>query len=122
MLKNERVCVVQFVHGYVDDQILLGERHVLIHLGVAVIQYPLLHDTGRKTYLKCIVEIHHFTQSIEELVDTGFVVLNEGVERHHVRFFRIRRLIREILQHLGDLFESSEELILSVDGAMHVPV
>ena len=99
------MCVVKFVQSDMNDEILLRECHVLIHLPRASVrQSRFLYEWSRgNAYLKCVIEVSHFAKIVEELVDTGLVVLDEWVQRDHVRFFRIRRLVGQILEHLRNL-------------------
>ena len=61
-----------------------------------------------KTHLESIVEVANFAEVVKELVDASLVVLHKGVEGHHIRFFGVRGLICQVLQHLGDLKPMSE--------------
>lgn len=102
MLENQGVCVVQFVHRDVYHEILFGQRHILIHLPMCT-SSDCASDKLRIDYLERFIEVANFTQIIEELVDASFVVLNEGVQRHHVGFLGVGGLVGQILQHFGDL-------------------
>jgi hypothetical protein len=86
MLHQQALCVEQLVEGDVDLEILLRQRHVLIHL-------------------ERIVEVGDIAKRIEELVHPRLVVVDEGLERHHVSFFGVRGLVGEVLEKLGDLHE-----------------
>ena len=55
------------------------------------------------SHFKGVIKIANLAQVVEELVDTGLVVLNEWVQCDHVRFLCVRRLVGQILEHLCDL-------------------
>ena len=57
----------------------------------------------KRTNLKSLIKVSDFAQIVQELIDASLVVLNEGIQRHHVRLLGVRRLIREVLKHLCDL-------------------
>ena len=88
-----------------DEEVLLGERHILIHL-----ESPRrsANIEGEKvevmaTNLKSVVEVSDLAQVVQKLVDPRLVVFNERIERDHVGFLRVRRFVRQILEHFGDL-------------------
>jgi hypothetical protein len=68
------------------------------------------------TNLKSVVEVSDLAQIVQELVDPRFVVLNEGVERDHVGFLRVRRFIRQILEHFGNLRGSGSATRFNLNG------
>lgn len=53
-----------------------------------------------RTYLQGVIKVAHLAETVEELVNPCLIVLDEWVQRDHVCFFCVRRLIREVLQHL----------------------
>lgn len=44
-------------------------------------------------YLKRVIEVTDFTKIVQKLIYAGFVVLDEGIERHHVCFLGVRWLV-----------------------------
>jgi hypothetical protein len=90
MLNQQALSVEQLVERDVDLQVLLRQRHVLIHL-------------------ERVVEVGDVAQRVEELVHARLVVVDEGLERHHVRFLGVRRLVGEVLEELGDLRSGENE-------------
>lgn len=58
-----------------------------------------LHAT---TYLERIVKVADFAQRVQEPVHPSLVHLDKRVQRGHISLFTVTRLVREILQHLGD--------------------
>lgn len=84
MLNQQRVSVVQFIERDANLQVTLRQRHILVHL-------------------KSVVEVANLAKVVQELVDSRLVVLDERVERDHVSFLGIRRLVGQILQHFRNL-------------------
>ena len=52
------------------------------------------------THLQSVVEVANLAQTVEELVDSRLVILNEWIQRDHVCLLCIRRFICEVLEHL----------------------
>ncbi len=101
MLQDKRVRIIQLVQSDVNHQIFLGKRHILIHLQKRC--EMLMISRNSYVYLKCVKEVPYFTQIVQELIDAGFVVLDERIESHHVDFLGIGRFVCQILQHLSNL-------------------
>ena len=98
------MCVVQLIKGDMDEEVLLRERHILVHLRSSRQSTNL--EGGKvdiTTNLKSIIEISNLAQIVQKLVDPCFVVFDEGIQCDHVGFLRIRRFVRQILEHFGDL-------------------
>jgi hypothetical protein len=97
--------VVQLVESDMDEEVLLGECHILVHLRssrqLGDLEGGKVEVTA--TNLKSIVEVSDLAQIIQKLVDPSFVVFNEGIERDHVGFLRVRGFVRQILEHFGNL-------------------
>ena len=51
----------------------------------------------RRTHLQGVVEVRDFTKVVQELVNPGLVVLDEGIKCDHVRFLSIGWLVGKIL-------------------------
>ena len=51
----------------------------------------------RKTNLQGIIKIPNLTQAVKKLVDASLIILNKGVEGHHICLLRIRRFVGKIL-------------------------
>lgn len=73
------------------------------------------------TYLQRVIEVTNFTKIVEELINSGFIVLHKRVECHHIRLLRIRRLIRQILEHFGDLNSSRVSRKSTEQGMKFLP-
>ena len=98
MLKNQRVGVVKFVQCNVNDKVLLGKRHVLVHLRkTETFDFCAIILKEGISYLKSIVEVADFTEVVQELVDAGLVGFDEGVEGDHVSLLCVRWLVCEVL-------------------------
>lgn len=100
MLIQKRLGVVQFVEGDVDLQVLLRQRHVLIHLCAR--QEEFAAGRAQPTHFEGVVEVAHLAQRIEESIHPLLVVLDERVQAHHILLLSVRRLVGKVLQHLGD--------------------
>lgn len=87
MTLNEGMGAVYFVEGDIDVNVLLAERHVLVHL-------------------QSFVKVADLTQLVQELVDALLVLLHKRVGRQHVAFLGIRGPVGQILQHLGNLHKA----------------
>jgi hypothetical protein len=61
------------------------------------------------THLKGIIEIADLAQAVQELIDSGLVIFDKRIEGHHVLFFGIRWLVRQILEHLCYLLHVSKQ-------------
>lgn len=82
VLHQERVRRKDLVESDVDLEVLLRQRHVLIHL-------------------ELLKEVADFAELIEEGVHSSLVRLDERIQRRHVLLFCVARLVRQVLQHLG---------------------
>lgn len=107
MLDKEGLSVVQLIEGDIDLEVFLRKSHVLIHLGpkrkTLVRVRKGKRGTQDETYLEGIIKVSNITERIQELVHSSLVVVDEGVESHHVSFLCVRRLVGQILQHLRNL-------------------
>lgn len=101
MLQDQRVGVIQLIHGNVNSEVFLGQSHVLIHLDKTLADADDVRHARK--YFKSVIEIPNFTEVIEELVDARFIIFDKGVERDHVDLLRIRGLVCKVLQHLRNL-------------------
>lgn len=105
MLYQQRLGIIQFVHSDVDLQILLRQRHVLIHLAPFNQASAAKHKRWAKksTYFEGIIKISNITQIVEESIHASLVILDERIQSDHVSFLGVRWLVRKVLKHLGDL-------------------
>jgi hypothetical protein len=60
-------------------------------------------------YLESVVKVANFAKTVQELVDSCLVIFHKWIERCHVRFFRIRRFVCQVLEHFCDLQSRSTE-------------
>ena len=68
---------------------------------MSVSRYRMLKE--ETSHLERLVEIADLTKLVQESVNPRLVVLDERVERDHVSLLCVRRLVRKVLQHLGNL-------------------
>lgn len=109
MLQDQRVSVVQFIQRDMDHHVLLGERHILVHLARSIYTSPSGDETWPRAYLESVVKVSDFAKTVQELIDSCLVVFHKGIESCHVGLLRIRRLVGQILKHLCDLHSWSTE-------------
>lgn len=62
-------------------------------------------------YLQTLIKVANFAQVVEEFVYPGLVVLDKGVEGHHVGLLGVRRLVGQVLKQLGDQCECSSGVL-----------
>ena len=61
-------------------------------------------------YFQAFIKVIHVAEVVEELRDALLVAVDERIQRHHVHLLAVRRLIGEILQHLGNERERSSSV------------
>jgi hypothetical protein len=65
--------IVQLIESYMDDQVLFGQRHILIHLlmecCVSVLERLERTDTAF-TYLERFIKVPNLAKIVQELVDS----------------------------------------------------
>jgi hypothetical protein len=86
VLLEKCVHSVNFVERNGQFEIFLGQSDVVVHF-------------------ECFVEVLDLAQIEQKSVHAFFVLLDEGLEHGHVRFFGVGGLVSQILEHLCDLDE-----------------
>lgn len=77
-------------------------------------------QSGYSLYLQTLVKVANFAQVVEELVYPGLVVLDKGVEGHHVGLLGIGRLVGQVLEQLGNQCKSSSGVFAGQSIDEHV--